>query len=292
MAVTHSPAGFTGTVDQIDEARRFAVGGGGRFRVNSSSDWTPTASGSVNRTVSIAAGMAAACGVLDVTTAADTVAFAANAGGSDRFDAVVASFDWSTGVVSFRVVQGTTVPPVVVRTGTTVDLAKINWLPGFRYDAVLAIVRARPGVTLLAPSDLFDCRLWGDWGLLNVASAAFPGQLDLDAGAQVRDSTSALIRKRTDGNWESVANRIISGSASPTMSAGVASNTYAVPFGTTFTTPPRVFLNGADSANDYGWLFWANSVTTTGFTLRVHSSSGAGAAVTGVIAVAWMAVGN
>src|SRR5689334_15343410 len=115
MAVTHDPAGFTGTVDQIDEARRFALGGGGRFRVASSTDWALSASGSVNRTINIAAGAGVACGVYDFTTAADSVTFAVNGGGSDRFDVVVATYDWSALTVSFRVIQGTTVTPTIVK---------------------------------------------------------------------------------------------------------------------------------------------------------------------------------
>jgi hypothetical protein len=204
MAVTHDPAGFTGTVDQIDEARRFALGGGGRFRVNSSTDWALTPTGAT-RTVSIAAGAGIACGVYDTTTAADTVTFAANAGGSDRFDALVATFDWSAMTISFRVIQGTTVPPAIVRTGVTVDTTKINWLPGLRYDAVLGIIRARPGVTTLAPADLYDCRPWGDWRLLNVATASFRNQIDVDPGGRILDTaTSALgarYLKLPDGTW-------------------------------------------------------------------------------------------
>jgi len=200
MAVTHAPAGFTGTVDQVDEARRFANGGGGRFKVASSTDWTPSASGSVNRTVNIAAGAGLACGVYDSTTASDSVVFAANGGGTDRFDVVVATFDWAVPSVSFRVIQGTTALPTIVKTGTTVDATKINWLPGLRYDAVIAVIRARPGVTLLAPADLYDCRPWGQWSRLNVSSAAFMDALDVDAGGEIFDGTD-VWRKRPNGLW-------------------------------------------------------------------------------------------
>jgi hypothetical protein len=122
MAVTHAPAGFTGTVDQVDEARRFALSGGGRFKVLGSADWAPSASGSVNRTVNIAAGMAQACGVVDITTAADTVTFAANGGGTDPLRRrgghlrLVQRVDVLPGRPGHH-----GVPPVIVRTGTTVD---------------------------------------------------------------------------------------------------------------------------------------------------------------------------
>lgn len=191
MAVTHNPAGFTGTVDQLDEARRFALGGGGRFRVGTSTDWQPTANAGVNRTVNIAPGAGAACGVYDSTTATDSVAFAANTGGADRFDAVVARFDWSTMAVSFQVIQGTTSLPAVVKTGTVVDNTKINWLPGLRYDAVLAVVRARPGVAILAPADLYDVRLWGAWNMLRANTVAYP-LFDLDTGMFLRDATTGI----------------------------------------------------------------------------------------------------
>lgn len=194
MAVTHAPAGFTGTVDQIAEAQRFALSGGGRFRVNSSADWALTANAAV-RTVNIAAGSASACGVYDTTTAADTVTFAANAGGSIRYDAIVATFDWLAGTISFRVIQGTTVVPVIVRTGTTVDATKINWLPGTRYDAVLGVIAVRPGVTTLAPADLYDKRPWGAWGRLNVTTSGFGEVLDADLGQRLRDSN-------TGSTWE------------------------------------------------------------------------------------------
>jgi hypothetical protein len=207
MAVTHAPAGFTGTVDQIDEARRFALSGGGRFRVASSTDWALSASSSVNRTVNINAGMASACGVVDVTTAQDAVTFATNGGGTDRFDAVVATFDWSAMTITFRVIQGTSVPPVVVKTGTTVDTTKINWLPGFRYDAVLAIIRVRPGVTLLAPADLYDCRPYGAWNTLSVAQVVYRDVIDVDLFARVRDISTGLIWQWTGLAWaQQIAN--------------------------------------------------------------------------------------
>lgn len=194
MAVIHAPAGFTGTVDQIQEARRFAMGGGGRFRVASSADWAITANSGATRTVNIAAGAGEACGVYDSTTAADTVTFAANTGGTDRFDAVVASFDWTAMTVTFRVVQGTSVLPVVVRTGSTVDTTKINWLPGLRYDAVLGVIRARPGVTTLAPADLYDSRPYGAWSALTAATLTQSGTvIDLDVGQRVRDFSNGNI---------------------------------------------------------------------------------------------------
>lgn len=205
MAVTHNPAGFTGTVDQIAEARRLGLSGGGRFKVAGQGDWALSANSGTNRTVTIATGMAQACGVLDTTTAADTVSFAANGGGTDRYDAIVATFDWSNMTISFRVIAGTTVPPVIVNTGTTVDPLKINWLPGTRYDAVLGVVRARPGVTILAPADLYDCRVWGAWSSLNILSSAVLSVVDGDPNSRVRDLAGGTGKqeyvKQLDGSW-------------------------------------------------------------------------------------------
>lgn len=194
MAVTHNPAGYTGTVDQVDEARRFALGSGGRFRVSSSADWAPTASSSTARTVNIAAGAGQACGVYDATTAADSVVFGANSGSVDRLDAVVATFDWTAKTVTFGVIAGTSSGPPGVNggTGTAVDVTKINRLPGIRYDALLAVLRARPGVTTLAAGDLTDCRVWGAWAGLQTASSAFLSSLDIDPGHRLRVAADGI----------------------------------------------------------------------------------------------------
>lgn len=169
MAVTHSSAGYTGTVDQVDEARRFAYGAGGTFRVVAATDWAISASGSSQRTINIAAGMASACGVVDITTQADSLVVAANSSGADRYDAIVATFNWANGTTSFRVVQGTSSAPAIVNSGTAVNQAKINWLPGLQYDAVLAIVWVRPNVGIIAPTDVYDLRVWGPWDRMSIS---------------------------------------------------------------------------------------------------------------------------
>lgn len=290
MAVTHAPAGFTGTVDQIDEARRFALGGGGRFRVSTSTDWVPSASGSVNRTVNVAAGMASACGVIDITTAVDTLAFAANAGGSDRFDALVATFDWSALTISFRIIQGTTVPPAIVKTGSTVDPTKINWLPGLRYDAVIAIIRARPSVTLLAPADLYDCRPWGSWGMLNVTTATFRDQIDTDISGRIRDLTG-VISEWTGSTWispEAYTATSIDGVAIPSGARIVhlrksivttvtsASGGFNAAFGMTFTKLMSVIISPGDNSAGLAFIVpIASNHTTTSANGAAFQSTGA-----------------
>ena len=276
MAVTHNPAGFTGTVDQVDEARRFAVGGGGRFRVNSSTDWAVTADGATARTVNIAAGMAAACGVVDITTATESLTFAANVGGSDRFDAVVATFDWTGLTITFQVIQGTTVPPVVVRTGSVVDGTKINWLPGLRYDAVLAIIRVRPSVSLLAPADLYDSRPWGSWSRLSVTTATYRDFIDADINATMRESSTG-----TSYWWNGTA-------------WGLASTAYADGTGTslTLTTTPTAPSGVATltslPAGTYDvdiHAYFALSVSTAGRQINLHLYSGSTSVYTTSFAV-------
>src|SRR5512144_1199660 len=131
MSVIHTSAGYTGTVDEIAEAKRFATLAP-RFRTASVNDWALSVSDSVNRTIRISPGNAAACGVLDSTGSEDTVAFAANNGGSDRFDALLATFDWAAHEgraahsVTFRALQGTTSPPAVNASAVSIDASKIN----------------------------------------------------------------------------------------------------------------------------------------------------------------------
>lgn len=316
MAVAHNPAGFTGTVDQIDEARRFALNGGGRFRVNTSADWAVSANSGVNRSVNIAVGGAAACGVYDATTAIDTVAFAANSGGSDRLDVVVASFDWSTMAVSFRVVQGTTVLPAIVRTGATVDLTKINWLPGIRYDAVLGVIRARPGVAILAPADLYDCRLWGSWAVGNVVSATYRDAIDVDAGGRIRETDGTIWSKKVDGTWEgygaggwvtlldnSSYSASIPVTGTPTTLPSTSYTSPVVPVGKTLEVEFHApYWSAASATNAYLRMVLNGAVVTggdistatgTGFhfpTTLSGSVSGAGATVS-ILMQAWASSG-
>lgn len=159
MTVTHTSAGFTGTVDQVAWANMMSMAAP-RFRVGSATDWAVSVSGSTARTINIAAGAGYSCGVRDSTTSADTVAFATNGGGSSRYDALVASYVWGTPGVTFKAITGTTSPPAV-NTTTTVNNAQINRIPGVQYDALLAVVQIRPSVGILSSGDLFDMRPYG-----------------------------------------------------------------------------------------------------------------------------------
>lgn len=182
--VTHTSVGYTGTVDQVAEAKRFG-GGGAAFRAASASDWALTVDASTNLTVDIAAGTGQAFGVRDTTTAAATVTAAANSSGSTRLDVIVATFNWAAATpnTSFGIVQGTTSLPAV-NTGGSPVAGQINRIPGVQYDAVLGVLEVRNGVGLLATGDLYDSRTWGGWGgrplvtpttkYRSIVDAAFP----------------------------------------------------------------------------------------------------------------------
>lgn len=199
MSVFHTSWGFAGTVDEIAEAKRFATLAP-RFRVGSFNDWTVAVSTSVNRTIRIGPGIGAACGVADSTGAEDTVAFAANAGGSNRLDALVATFDWSTHAVTFNVITGTTSPPLVNGSTTTVDLSKINRVVGVRYDALLGVVKVRPGVGLFSSGDLADCRMWAGFdGYALTGTSTYLTLLDTFPGSLVQANDTNIVWERLAG---------------------------------------------------------------------------------------------
>jgi hypothetical protein len=206
LAVTHVPAGFAGTVDEIAEARRFGLAAP-PFRVASVNDWAPSADPSVNRQVNISAGQAVAYGVADVTTTPDSVTFAANNGTQNRYDALVATYAWAANAgagltartVTFRVIAGTTAPPQP-NTTTTVDNTKINRIRGVQYDALIAVVRVRPAVGLFSSGDVVDSRMWGGYeGYANTGSAQYLSSLDTQPASLVRAVDSDIVWSRNLG---------------------------------------------------------------------------------------------
>lgn len=161
--MAHSAQGFTGTVDQAAWSKLITLQSATTFRLSAPTHWAPTVNTGVARTVTVAAGSAACCGVYDTTDVPTDVAFVANGGSSTRIDALVARFDWPTMTVSFVPIQGTTVAPVILNTGSVADNAKITQIPGVRYDAVLAYVPITVGVATLpvppATNSLTDVRV-------------------------------------------------------------------------------------------------------------------------------------
>lgn len=155
-----------------------------RFRVADADAWKPSVTGA-DRTVSIAVGGGWACGVWDPTDAAETKKFDPNTGSTDRYDLLVARYNWATDTRTFEIITGTTSPPAV-NTTQVLDSTKVNRIPGARYDGAIAVLRVRPGVGAFATTDLFDCRVWGGVaGPLRAATAAYVNLMDGGPGAQL-----------------------------------------------------------------------------------------------------------
>lgn len=143
------------------------------FVVASSTAWQPTAKAASTRTISIAPGAGVACGILGQTGAvADIGPFDANGGASNRFDTVVARYDWAIRDVVFTVLKNSP----VTNTTNTLNSAMINRIPGVMYDGIVAIVRVRPGVTQFNADDVTDTRTVssqdGAWKSYSVAWSA------------------------------------------------------------------------------------------------------------------------
>lgn len=157
-----------------------------RFRVADANAWKPSVATGVDRTVQVAVGSAWGCGVWDKTSAVELVAFDSNGGATDRFDLLVARWSWSLRSVVFDVIKGTTVPPAINTSATVVDSAKVNRIPGTRYDGVIGVVRVRPSVGAFAGTDLFDVRVWsGRSGPLAVLQSSYLAWVDGQTGDEL-----------------------------------------------------------------------------------------------------------
>lgn len=195
--MSHSSIGFKGTVDQVAEAKRMALLGP-RFRVPSTADWALSLP-SLTRTVRVSTGSGEACGVRDTTNAAEDIAFAANGAGSDRYDLLVNRFLWTDPVTqpAFAVVQG------VAGAGAP-NIAGLIRTPGTQYDAVLAAVKVRPGVTgPFVGTDLFNLTPGGGvGGPFVVPQASFISAVDGELGNELL-VTATGRRYRHDGTtWQ------------------------------------------------------------------------------------------
>lgn len=165
------------------------------FAVADPGSWAPSINAGATRRINVAVGRAWCCGVWDETDAVEPVDFAANTGGSDRLDALVARYVWATNSITFTTIPGTTSPPAINANGI-VDPAKINRIPGDRYEAVLGLVKVRPGVDIFQPSDLLaDLRTWaGVAGPLVTAATAYRDLIHVPVGGQLLDGTGQLWR--------------------------------------------------------------------------------------------------
>lgn len=191
--VTHSSSGYTGTVDQVAEAKRFAGAMGAPFVAASATQWAVTAFASANRTVQIASGGAVCCGVRDTTAANATLTVAVNSSGSTRFDVVVATFNWAAGtpVTSFNVITGTTSGIPTINTGGSVVAGQINRIPGVQYDAVLAVVQVPNAAAVLSSANVLDRRPYGGGGgPLSVGGSTFLTAIDMGSGGELIDAST------------------------------------------------------------------------------------------------------
>jgi hypothetical protein len=84
--------------------------------------------------------------------------------------------------------------------------------------------------------------------------------------------------------------KIATGVIGLAIGAGATTFISSAAFGTTFATPPRVFLSGGSSANEFQWTFFVDSTTTTGFAVRARWVGSGGAPTTGTVNVSWLAI--
>lgn len=130
------------------------------FTVGTGFDWAPSIPASSTRTVVLNPGVGYACGIRAATVEETTISgFAANAGVTDRYDVVVASWNWALGDVEFKILQGGSTP-AAVNDGASINSAQLNKIPGVRYDGAVLMVRVRPGVTTFVNADITDLRVW------------------------------------------------------------------------------------------------------------------------------------
>lgn len=202
--VTHSSSGYTGTVDQIAEARRFAGAMGAPFVAGSVSQWAVTAVSGSNRTVQIASGSAVCCGVRDTTAANATLTVATNGTGSTRYDVVVATFNWAAGtpVTSFNVITGTSAGIPTINTGGSVVSTSINRIPGVQYDAVLAVIQVPNAAGVLSSANVLDRRPYGGGGgPLTIAGSTFLTAVDMGSGGELIAADSGTHWYYNGSTW-------------------------------------------------------------------------------------------
>jgi len=147
--VAINAVGMTGTVSQVEDARRWAIMAP-LFQLSAYTDLTPTVSTTTNLTVNISVGAGVCCGVRADSTTAATVAVAANTSGATRIDSVLMVFDWGARTVSFQTVTGNSPTTGIVPTQN----------PGVLFQVVLAYVYVRNGVGLINAADLSDRRTY------------------------------------------------------------------------------------------------------------------------------------
>lgn len=307
MAGLAAPPGFGGNRWGEVDWSRFGLLTNPPFTVGNSGDWKPSINTGANRTMNIASGIGQAYGVYDRTDTTETITFAANVTGTDRYDALVARFNWTTKTRTFVVIPGTSSPPGVNST-QTLDVSQINRIPGVRYDALIAIVRIPNGRTIFQPGDLYsDMRTWGGatGPMVSSAISATYSLLHVPIGGQVqvsglevlsRTPSASLVSIRPRGLAVGVGEQTIQYDSETTVvldnpviqSGGVVFNT--VTGRVTFTETGDYRISGTlwynFSANYGGWraaalarngttldYTWGNVFPTSANSIGVHTAN-------------------
>jgi hypothetical protein len=158
---------------------------------------------------------------------------------------------------------------------------------------VVAIILVRPGVTILAPADLYDCRPYGAWGQLTVPQANYLAAIDVDANSQVRDASTGNPYRYTGSAWVSAGAQWLwtlaplpysdSGFTTPGAGGqGLLNVLGPIPAHTPGTLRIRMSGLAISGANFGGTLYLGTSLTTSspvpvpGTAVRVHPYNQAG----------------
>lgn len=170
-------AGFRGTVNEVQEASRFALAGA-KAVVTDQRDFKPTSSGV--RGVNLAPGAALVCGVWVSDSAVTSVSVPPNTASLSRLDVIVMRLTWAgdESSVVFDIKSGVT--------GST-TLPSLTRIPGGVYEFPMAVVRVRPNVSNIAASDVMDVRVWGgSGGPFMAAQHEHIGVVDLPVNADLQ----------------------------------------------------------------------------------------------------------
>lgn len=268
MAHLSTPPGF-GTNSWFEDTWARANGVvNPRFVVADSGSWRPSVNISQPRTMDIAVGRGWACGVYDETDAVESVSFDANLTSQERWDAIVARFDWASNSVAFAVIKGTTAFPAI-NSSDVLNPTGVNRIPGTRYDGVLAAVRIAPGVGTFSTGGTFtDLRLWGGQsGPLNTFahSDAYFRLMDLPNGSWLLSgdpSSDPVLFRRKGSAWEALSLGGGSGGSIPFVKVTGATSTTLQPIPSQGSVGTRLLLSRAEKADNSLFTVSSSGVLT------------------------------
>ena len=193
MAIT--AVGFDGTITEAEWASFMRHQGTVADKHGVSGSGLVVSAAGGTRTASVSPGTAILPGLRINSDAAVSLTFAANAGSTNRVDAVVVQGNWSTNTATIAVVAGSsTVPPALTQN------------EGVLWQMPLAYVTVRPGVTTLLSSDIVStvpyprrrfsdqARSTGDLNTGLITSADIPG---MSLNVPVADTADVFIVNAT-----------------------------------------------------------------------------------------------